>query len=91
MINIFMKLGKTDDCCGGEPLWGEVGDTSQDKVQLIILIVALVCIPLMLFPKPLYETWRKSRRQSGSRQSAEYNNLLSSENINEKSSKIYLT
>lgn len=54
MINVPLKLGKTDNCCGGLPLWGSPGDTSQDHIQLILLIVAFVCVPLMLLPKPLY-------------------------------------
>jgi len=30
MINLPLKLGKTQDCCGGQPLWGEPGNTSQN-------------------------------------------------------------
>lgn len=54
MINLPLKLGKTDDCCGGEPLWGTPGNTSQDHIQLILLVIAVVSVPLMLLPKPLY-------------------------------------
>lgn len=57
MINIPLKLGKTTDCCGGQPLWGTPGDTSQDSIQLVLLIIAVICIPLMLLPKPLYEIY----------------------------------
>lgn len=54
MINMPLMLGKTGDCHGCYPLWGEPGDTSQDKIQLILLIIAGVSVPLMLLPKPLY-------------------------------------
>lgn len=57
MINLPLRLGKTEDCCGGQPLWGVPGDTSQDTIQLILLIIAVICIPLMLLPKPLYEIY----------------------------------
>lgn len=36
-------------------MWGEHGNTSQDMIQFIILAVALVCVPVMLFPKPCIE------------------------------------
>jgi hypothetical protein len=47
MINMPLRLGKTDDCCGGWPLWGTPGNTSQDKIQLIFVIISAVCVPLM--------------------------------------------
>ncbi len=36
-------------------MWGERGNTSQDSVQLFILLVGLICIPWMLIPKPYIE------------------------------------
>lgn len=54
MINMPLKLGKTDDCCGGQPMWGEYGSTSQDTIQYWFVIAAVISIPLMLLPKPLY-------------------------------------
>jgi hypothetical protein len=38
-------------------MWGTYGNTSQDKIQFIFLIISLVSIPLMLLPKPLYEIY----------------------------------
>lgn len=35
-------------------MWGEIDNTSQDSIQITFLIVAVLSIPLMLFPKPLY-------------------------------------
>ena len=34
-------------------MFGTRGDSYQDLIQLILLLIAVVCIPLMLFPKPL--------------------------------------
>lgn len=45
---------KKDDCCGGQPMWGTYGDTSQDTIQKWFVVTALLCVPLMLLPKPLY-------------------------------------
>lgn len=43
------------DCCGGQPMWGVYGNTSQDKLQLFLLIISLACIPAMFFLPLLYE------------------------------------
>ena len=60
MINLPLKLGKTQDCCGGQPLWGIPGDTSQDKIQLFLIVISVICIPLMLLVKPIYEIYCKN-------------------------------
>ena len=57
MINLPLGLGQTQDCCGAQPLWGTVGNTSQDSIQLAFLVTSLLCIPLMLLPKPLIEMY----------------------------------
>jgi V-type H+-transporting ATPase subunit a len=49
MIDIPLELGATTDCCGGQPMWGTYGSTSQDKLQLFLLIIALASIPAMFF------------------------------------------
>lgn len=36
-------------------MWGSTTDTTQDQIQLFILIVAVLCIPVMLLVKPIYE------------------------------------
>lgn len=35
-------------------MWGEYGDTSQDVIQKWFVVAAILCVPLMLIPKPLY-------------------------------------
>lgn len=54
MMNIGMTLGKTStDPNGNSNMWGQRGNTSQDVIQLAILLIAAVCVPVMLFPKPI--------------------------------------
>ena len=56
MMNIGMGLGETGtEPNGNSNMWGETGNTSQDIIQMIILFVALICVPVMLFPKPIIE------------------------------------
>lgn len=54
MINMPLKLGKTTDCCGGQPLYNQA---RQDHLQYWFLIGAVLAIPLMLLPKPLIEIY----------------------------------
>lgn len=42
-------------------MWGNAGDSSQDTIQIFILLVAFICIPLMLFPKPCIEINRMKK------------------------------
>lgn len=35
-------------------MWGVYGDTSQDTIQTWFFVIAVICVPLMLLPKPLY-------------------------------------
>jgi hypothetical protein len=36
-------------------MWGERGNTSQDSIQLFLLLISVICVPLMLLPKPIIE------------------------------------
>lgn len=40
---------------GATNMWGERGNTSQDSIQLFILLISVICVPLMLLPKPIIE------------------------------------
>jgi V-type H+-transporting ATPase subunit a len=67
MINIPMYFGGTSDCCGGEPMWGTFGDTSQDTIQKMLLIAAFTAIPAMFFLPILHEALsRKTKMQKES-------------------------
>jgi len=54
MINMPLKLGSTD----GTPLYNS---SLQDSLQLLFLLTALICVPLMLFPKPIILNMRYKR------------------------------
>lgn len=34
-------------------MWGTPGNTSQDGIQFILLVLGVICIPIMLLPKPI--------------------------------------
>lgn len=61
MMNIGLKMGKTVNynliqsiiADGGSNMWGDRGNTSQDTLQLFILLIAFLCVPIMLLPKPI--------------------------------------
>lgn len=36
-------------------MWGERGNTSQDSIQLFLLLISVICVPWMLLPKPIIE------------------------------------
>ncbi len=44
-------------------MWGNnANDTSQNGIQLLFLIITLICVPLILFLKPLY-IWLQKRKK----------------------------
>lgn len=45
-------------------MWGTVGNSSQDLIQLILVLLAAICIPLMLIPKPIIEICRNRRQHA---------------------------
>jgi V-type H+-transporting ATPase subunit a len=63
MIDIPLEIGSTTDCCGGQPMWGTYGDTSQDKIQLFLLVIALISIPAMFFLPLLHESLARKVRK----------------------------
>lgn len=54
MMNIGLSMGKTGDKPDGNSnMWGERGNSWQDTLQFFILIIAFICVPWMLLPKPI--------------------------------------
>lgn len=43
-------------------MWGTYGNTSQDMIQLVLLVVGVLCIPMILFPKPIIEICQIKRK-----------------------------
>lgn len=46
MIALPLKLGSTE----GKPLWDI---EAQESLQYVLLVISLICVPMMLIPKPL--------------------------------------
>ena len=43
-------------------MWGKSpDDTSQNSIQLLILLISVICIPVMLVPKPIIEISRMKK------------------------------
>lgn len=49
LMNIFLNLGSVD----GKPLFNREDASFQENLQFYFLLVALVCLPILLFPKPI--------------------------------------
>jgi len=62
LINMPLKGGSTD----GKPLYGDAAGVEQQHLQFILLIIALICVPLMLLPKPLILLMKNSMSGSES-------------------------
>lgn len=44
-------------------MWGDDGLSSQDSFQVVILLIAVICIPIMLLPKPIIEIKRMKKHK----------------------------
>jgi hypothetical protein len=44
-------------------MWGETGNTNQDGIQKVILVIVFVCVPIMLLVKPIYEIYQHKKHQ----------------------------
>ena len=65
LINIFIKKGSVSDL----PLWGTKdnnGKYTQEKFQFFILVVLIILIPIMIFPKPFleYKKYKRLKKRS---------------------------
>jgi len=49
MVNMYLNFGLVQ----GTPLYGDSNGQTQENLQKTIFIIALICVPLMLFVKPL--------------------------------------
>jgi V-type H+-transporting ATPase subunit a len=82
LMNIFLKggsLGEVMDKRSGKtitPLWGGPGE--QENFHFIILIICGICVPLMLFPKPIITYLRAKKHDTGFDRLVEevYNNII---------------
>lgn len=61
----FFYLSKSTIPDGASNMWGERGNTSQDSIQIFILLIGFICIPLMLIPKPVIEIKKLKTHKGG--------------------------
>lgn len=79
LMNIFLKLGSVQD----KPLWGD--GSTQVLINRIVLVVAFICIPIMLIPKPILtynEMKNKKLNQENSQSDRNYNVIVEDVSIN---------
>ena len=65
LINILIKKGSVDD----NPLWGSKsnnGKYTQENFHTFIIVVLIILIPIMIFPKPFLEYKKYKRLKRGS-------------------------
>ena len=60
LMNMFLKLGKLDN---QNSLWGD--REGQEQLQLALLLIGLLCVPLMLIPKPLIKNYLNKKKHEG--------------------------
>lgn len=65
-------------------MWGLSGNSSQDTIQVIILLIAVLAVPVMLFPKPCIEIKKHKKVHKDSP-------LLAEELENEREIKVNLS
>ena len=70
LMNIFLKVGSVQ----GKPLWGN-GDT-QVMINRIILVVAFLCIPILLLPKPIITYMNIKKKKQLEEQERNYNLIV---------------
>ncbi len=55
LMNIALKAGSVD----GKPVWGSI--QIQESTHFILLLIALICVPFLLFPKPILTFMKKGK------------------------------
>jgi V-type H+-transporting ATPase subunit a len=58
MINMALAGGKI---LKESPLWGD--KEAQESLQLKMFVIAVICIPVMLLPKPIILIWFKKKKK----------------------------
>jgi V-type H+-transporting ATPase subunit a len=81
LMNIFLKLGDVQ----GKPLWGD--GSLQLTINRIVLVIVFVCVPILLFPKPIiiYMDAKKKKQHRGEEpveQERNYNIIVEDKDVN---------
>lgn len=61
LMNMFLKLGSLDN---QNALWGD--KAGQESLQLALMLIGLLCVPIMLFPKPFIKNYLHKKQSLGS-------------------------
>lgn len=57
-------------------MWGTTQKTSQDGFQVLILLIAVVCIPTMLLVKPIHMIKKMNKKHQKGRRAKENSDEL---------------
>ena len=71
LLNMFLNGGSVGEQGQKLPLWGRDDYTKQETFQFYCLIICVICVPLMLIPKPIFEYMKMSSEEPNN----EENNL----------------
>lgn len=61
LINMFLRFGLNPE--PDQVLYGDQDGNLQGKIQMILVVVALICVPWMLLTRPLILRARQKRRE----------------------------
>jgi len=78
LMNIFLNLGSVD----GKPLYNLQNSSIQESLQYNLLTVSLICLPILLFPKPLITYFQNTKAHNISQNKvADYSTLPQHEDL----------
>ena len=74
LINILMNLALEFGTVDGKPVWGTVAQ--EEFINRVFFIISLLCIPIMLFAKPLIKIYQKNQKEKEEEENPEKNNYM---------------
>lgn len=88
LMNIFLKGGSVD----GKPLFSLSDPSFQETLQFYFLIIALICLPILLIPKPIM-TYFKHKKEEEHKQHLYSNekNIQNAKNLRNKEQAAIIT
>jgi len=87
LMNIFLNLGSVD----GKPLFYNEDSTYQESLQFYFLIISLICLPILLFPKPLITYFQHSKSLKSCSHKKVAHISLSDENIDKDANDLLIS
>ena len=74
IINNLMNLALEFGTVEGKPVWGTV--VREEFINRVFFIISLLCIPVMLFAKPLIKIYQKKQKEKEEEDNPEKNNYM---------------